>query len=223
MVYRKRTYPRRKRTYKKKRTMNISRPRMVKSPTVLIKRTFRATNWTPGVAVVSDFWKDVTFRLNQLPSASEITSLFDQYKLAGVKVTFRPRYDSFAGNDTTDTTLPGITNQGGCDIHVIVDPNNDTLPSGTYTSTNLNTFLENGRVRTYSGHKPFSVFCKPKVQKDIQGITGALRTRSWIQSSQTAITHHGFQAFVADPNMTGNFGQSWDLFYTYYLACRGIR
>lgn len=224
MVYRKRSYPKRKRTYKKRRTMNISRPRMrMGSKVVFIKRTFRALTWTPDVATTSGFWRNSGYTLNVMPSSTDVTSLFDQYKINGVKITFRPRYDSFAGNDTTDTTLPGITNQGGCDVHCIVDPYNMTAPSGTYTNANLNMFLENGRVRTYSGNKPFSVFVKPTVDHELGGITSSQRKRTWVSTTQPGITHYGAQFFIADPGLTGNFGQSWDVYFTYYLACRGIR
>lgn len=225
MVARRRTFYKRRRSYKK-RTMNISRPKMglrSGSKVMFLKRTFRALTWTPDTASTAGFWRNPGYTLNTMPSATDVTNLFDQYKINGVKVTFRPRYDNFAGNDTTDTTAPGVTNQGTCDVHCIVDPYCQLTPSGTYTNTNLNVFLENGKVRTFSGTKPFSIFVKPTVDLDIAGITGARRGRSWVSTLQGGITHYGAQFFVADPGLTGNFNQAWDVYFTYYIACRGIK
>lgn len=197
----------------------------LRSPQVFkFKRTYRATTgWVPGTAAVSDYWKSLAWSLSGLPSASELTSLFDQYRITGIKVTVRPRYDSFAGNDTTDTTLPGVTNQGGNDIHVIIDPNNDLTPAGAYNTTTLNTFLENGNVQTFSGNRPFSVFVRPKVGLDVGGVASAQRSSQWIQTSQPGILHYGMQMFITDVGMTGNFGNSYDFFYTFYIECKGIR
>lgn len=192
-------------------------------PVISIQRTWRASTWTPGTATTSDFWRVFSVTLGGCPSASEFTSLFDKYKINGLKVTFRPRYDSFAGNDTTDVTAPGVTNQGGNDFHIIVDPHNETVPSGTYTNVTLNSFLENGKVRSYRGNRPFSIYCKPAVGMDLQGIASAVRGPSWISTTQTGVTHYGFQAFITDPGMTGNFSQAYDLFYTIYLQLKGVR
>jgi len=120
--YKKKQY-RKKRTYKRKMAMMSRVPRRLPSNgTVLIKRTAWQSNWTLGTATTNDFWRYQTFNLQQIPSYTELTNLWDRYRIAGVKVTFRPRFTEFAGNDTVDTTLPGITNQSGAYVHIIADP-----------------------------------------------------------------------------------------------------
>ena len=84
----------------------------------------------PATTNTIDFYRYYTFTVNQIPNWSEYQALFDEYKVNWFKYTFRPRYDSFAGNDTTDTTLPGVTNQSTTYLHTLVDPKTYITPSG---------------------------------------------------------------------------------------------
>lgn len=225
--YRMVKYYKKKRTYRKKRTykrkMRIPR-RLPKDGTVLIKRTAWQFNWTLGTATTTDFWKYQGFNLQQLPSWAEITNLWDRYRIAGVKVTFRPRYDSFAGNDTTDTTTPGITNLQGSYVHIINDPYSAVTPSGTYNTTTLNSFLEQGNVRSYQGTRPFSFYVKPTVDVTLNGVAQARRAKApFVNTTQANFAHYGYHAFQQDINMTGASGQSFDIFYTFYIVCTKLR
>lgn len=222
MAY-KRKYTGRGRAGKRKmrRKMNISRPIRSKGTVLYMKRTVSWFTWTPGSTTASDFWKYLSPALDTVTSYTEMAALFDQYKINGVKLKLVPRYDSFAGNDTTDTTLPGITNQGGTQVHVIVDPLSQLIPVGTYSRANLNTFLENGNVRTYTGNKPINIFFKPTVSSTFGGLTTAGRIRSpWLSTASPSIVHNGVHVFIQDVNLSGVFGQTFDVFCTLYMAFR---
>lgn len=209
----------------KRRRYNMSgksRTRSSSGRVVSFKRTFCVGNITPSTASTAGFWQYQSYAFNQMPSNTEFTALFDQYKLNGFKTVWRPRFDSFAGNDTTDTTLPGTTAQGGANIHIINDPTSTITPTGTYTYTTLNTFLENGSVRSHTGNKPFSVYVKPMVPNQLSGGTNRVRS-PWIDVSNPGVIHNGFHYFIQDTNMTGVFNQSWDIFVTFYFQCRGMK
>lgn len=197
---------------------------------VSMSRTFNYNTlaggyWQPATTTTADFWKYYSFTFADLPSNSEFKNVFDQYKINAIKVVFRPRFDNFAGNDTTDTTAPGVSNQAGCNMHVIVDPQSTTSPSGTYTRSNLNTFLEAGsRVKSYNGNKAITVYFKPNIPNAILAASTASTQWTkprWIQTNIDNVLHTGFHAFAQDFNMTGTFGQSWDVFVTYYMQFRG--
>lgn len=224
MVYRKRSYSKRKRTIKR-RPMNVSRPRrMMRSnnPVARFKRTFYTTTLTPSTGATSGFWQYSTITLSDLPNVTEYTALFDQYKINAVKVTFRPRYDNFAGNDTVDTTLPGTTAQGMTRVHVINDPDSTLTPTGAYTSATLNSFLEQGNVRTYDGTKPFSVYYRPKIVNSLTTGTNNIRA-PWINTSSPSVSHRGFHYFMQDVNLTGTFNQAFDIFVTMYFMCKNSK
>lgn len=212
----------RKRYVRKAMMTRIPRSRL---PSVKVQRTFWLQAWAPSTATTAGFWQYWTTSPSQIPNITEYTALFDKYKVMSIKFTFRPRYDNFAGNDTTDTTLPGTTAQGGTNMHVIIDPTSNVTPSGTYDSANLNRFLENGKVRSYTGNKPISVYIKyPCVAEDTNGTANARYERAkWYSTNLPGVQHRGFHAFLQDTNLTGTFNQTFDVFVTYNIVFRGSK
>lgn len=216
----------RRRMYRK-RPFNIRRARSPKPSQMVCKRTFWLENWSPNTATTAGFWRYYQVSMNSMPSVGEFTPLFDQYRINAIKFTFRPRYDSFAGNDTVDTTLPGVTNQGGTQLHIINDPYSIIGASGTYNSTNLNTFLEQGSVKSYNGNRAVSVYYKPTINKTVDGAAGGNnveRARApFLNANNTSVVHNGFHVFAQDINLTGAFGQSFDVFVTFYMTWKNLR
>lgn len=210
---------------KRPRKQRVPRPMSFRKNQVVCQRTFYVENWTPGTAVTSQFWRYYSPSLSSLPSVSDFSNLFDLYKINAIRITLRPRYDNFAGNDTTDTTLPGVTAQGGTNVHVLIDPHNTNVtPTGTYTTTNLNSFLENGRVKSYTGNEPIEIYWKPLIGDAMS--VGEARVKSpWLGTGATPqnIVHHGVHIFLQDTNFTGTFNQSYDVFFTYYMSFKGLK
>jgi len=192
---------------------------------VTVSRTWWSSNWTPSTGSTSGFWQYFTTTAGSIPNIAEYVALFDMYKINSLKFVLRPRYDSFAGNDTTDTTLPGVTNQGGNQVHVIIDPRSGNTPSGTYTSANCNSFLENGKVRTYRGEKPITINIKyPCFVDSVNNTANTQFVRSkFLSVLNTGITHRGAHVFIQDVNFTGVFGQSYDVFVTASITFKGMK
>lgn len=192
-----------------------------------VTRKWYTGNWQPSTVSTNDFWRYFQISADQLPSIAEFTALFDAYKINAIKWEFRPRFDNFSGNDTTDTTPPGVTAQSGTRCHVIVDPKSTVTPSGLYTSTNLNAFMENGRVKTYEGNRPFRVYFKPQIANMVfasgGSVAGARKPSTWLQSTNITVPHYGFHMFVADNAMSGSFGNSFDVFITFYMAWKHLK
>lgn len=190
---------------------------------LLFKRTFNLQFWQPSTVNTSDFWRFYGVRPSDMPSWPELTALFDEYRINAIKFTFRPRFDNFSGNDTTDVTLPGVINQALTNLHIITDPYSTTVPSGLYTRANLNTFLEQGSVKSYTGSRPINVYYKPTTYITADGsATGKLVRSPWLLTTNPA-QHYGFHAFAQDPNLTGVFGNGWDVFVTFYIQCRRLK
>lgn len=220
MVARKTRAPvKRRRMFKRSRVRRPIYSKPSSNNFMTVQRKFYVGSWTPGTASTSDFWRYVTVSLAVLPSVAEFTSLFDSYRIKSFMYEYRPRYDGFDGSNTTDVVPPGITNQSGCMMHVMIDPRSHTVPSGVYNSTTINSFLENGKVKSFNLNKPVKVLVKyPMIQH--QGGVGALNQRilaPWIQTDSTSTSHYGFHVFMSDVNMTGSFGQTVDIFVTLNL------
>lgn len=213
-----------RRSAKRSTALRLTR-RVTSTPIINVQRTFWWENWVPTSVATSNFWRYYTFRLQDLPSYLDFAAPFDRFKINGIKVTFRPKYDNFAGNDTTDTTLPGVTNQAGTRLSIINDPVSNYSPSGVYGNGTYNQFLENGKVRIQNGNKDVNVYFKPMVNSETGGLSAGRRIRApMLQCSQAAgLVHNGFHIFANDVNFTGVFGQSWDVYVTYYMTFTGLR
>jgi len=204
--------------------MRLSRqPRL--DTKVTVSRTWYSANWTPSTGSTAGFWQYLSTTASAIPNIAEYVALFDSYKVNSLKFILRPRYDSFAGNDTTDTTLPGVTNQAGNNVHVIIDPRSAVTPSGTYTSANLNSFLENGKVRTYQGQKPIVINVKyPCIVDDINNTPNTQFEKcKFLSVLNTGVTHRGAHVFIQDVNLTGVFGQAYDIFVTASITFKGMK
>lgn len=215
--------PRRIRRVKRRLMKRV--PRGVNMGIVSVKRTFRFENWSPSTTTTNDFWKYYQPSLANLPSVNEFTGLFDQYRINGIKISLRPRYSGFDGANSTDTTLPGVTNQGQVHCHYVIDKSTGTIfPSGTYTSSNLNTFLEAGGVRSIQANRTVNIYIrKPCVLGTIQGVSARAVPSPWLGTNETNLAHRGVHIFMADVNLTGTFGQQFDVFFTYYMQFKGMK
>lgn len=215
-----------RKTRRRTRRKMVAPVRMSRVPILRVKRTFYQGAWVFGTASTGEFWRYNTYTFGALPSVSEFTNMFDEYKLSAIKVTFRPRYDSVSINSVVDgTSQPNIT-QPQAYAHVIVDPASTTLPSGIYNNGTLNTFLENGGIKTYTLNRPFSVYFRPKVRTSANGGSSAsvVQSSPWLRTSDTGVVHNGFHMFLQqnDFSIGANYIRL-DTFVTYYFQVKSMR
>lgn len=188
------------------------------TPYFRVVRTSYIFNWTFGTAATADFWRYFQGVLNDLPDVSQYQQVFDEYRIGGIKYTFRPRYD----NSENGNVLPlGYA-------HIIRDPTSTITPTGLYTQSNVNTFLQNGAVKSYTLNKPFSIYYKPKIY-DVVGTSGSSSQRiinaPFLRlDTDTGVQHRGFHIFLQNNNMTAaNSSLQLDVYVTFYLTFRGSR
>lgn len=203
----------------------VPRMRNLRSSVMYYKRKFYLENWQPNVTSTNGFWRQYNQSLSNLPNVSELTNLFEEYKINAIKLEFMPRFDSFAGNSTTDTTPPGVTNLAGTKAHICYENRTNVPPAGTYSAATMNNFLELGDIKSYDGLRPFSVYYKPSTLDSIGPAygTGKFRRSSWLPTYDTTVTHFGPHIFLADNNFAGNFGNNFDIFVTLYIMLRNTK
>lgn len=222
-VMRKRQYDssRPRRYVKAKRTVPKARMyRSIKPQILTVARKFWLEHWTPVPLTTDRFWKYYTFNPSQIPNWTDYFNLFDQYKINALKFEFRPRWDNYAGNDKT---APPDTNASGTMLHVCNDPYSSvTVPSGVYSSATLNSFMEQGNVKTYPGNRVVSVYFKPTVNMDTAAGPNVRVRAPWL-TNNTISQHLGFHIFAQDSNFLGIFNQSFDVFVTAYFSMRNVR
>lgn len=185
---------------------------------ISLKRTFYFGAWAWATTTTNDFWRYQTMTLSNLPSVAEFTSIFDEYKVNGVKFTYRPNYDGITMS--TAATLPLAY------MHVCKDPASTLVPAGIYSSANLNTFLENSGVRTYNLNKPVSVYYKPRISEGVLGGGTASVTKPcpWVKTTETSVDLRGHHAFISTNNFgTTNTNIKLDVFVTFYVSFKNLK
>lgn len=215
-------YLRKKRTTKRRsRKMMVRRvPRAM--PNVLsVKRTFWWNTWSWATTTTAGFWQYLNVSLSTMPNIAEYQALFDLYKINGVKFTFRPNIDGVNPAD-----VAGATGGGMGQVHYIIDPSNTYTPTGSWSSTTVNQFLELGGVKTRNMAKPFSIYLRPKISDDaVGGGTNAqpLGPR-WLRTDSPGVIHNGVHVLLHPSNSfatTPTFRVTYDIFITFYLQFKG--
>lgn len=218
----KRTRRPRKFTRRVKRKTAVPRPmKYSRTSVVSVKRTFWSELWLPNATTTNGFWRYYAPSISAMPSLAEFQAVFDQYKINGVTLTFRPKFDSYAGNDNTSAS----TNRSSTQVHYIVDKTSNITPTGTYSSTTCNSFLENGGVKSRTGLRPVNIFYTPMIANTQQGVNDASRTKPrWLSlANASGILQNGVHVFMQDSNFANNQTQAFDVFITYYMQFRGLR
>lgn len=213
--------------------MNISRPLRYSAPILTVKRTCCLGTISPNVTTTNGFWQYRTVSLGEgfkdqtgasmggLYNIGEFQALFDQYRMRAYKITLRPRAVNMV-NDQTATAAFGRDQNW---VSVVVDPADIVSPTGTFTFTTLNSFLETGKVKTYRGDKTVNIFVKPKVFEQYGSGANRLVKPDWTSTDATGTfaPHRGYHLFFHTNTMTSASLTPYDVFITYYLQFRGQR
>lgn len=196
--------------------------RMVRDNVVFFKRRFRI-----GQYDCSSNWNGVnySFTLGSLPNYTEITNLFEQYKINAVKLTFIPNYFD---NDAAQTEFNISQNAviaaiGGPRVYTLIDKD------GSPQSGSESTMLENSAARII--RKPFQGFQiyinKPAVQVEVAtslGFSNAMPKASpWLDCDNYSVRHEGcavgsIMSFTSDGGLL-----RYQVIATYYIAAKGVK
>lgn len=152
------------------------------------------------------------FTLSQVTNYTEFTNLFDQYRIAGVRMEFINQTPQSGGS------ISGVG--GACPmIFSIIDPDDSTA------ITTKEAFLEDSRCKGRLWTGRYSIYIKrPRVNFDAGNIAnaGSASTSTWLDCGTPAVLHHGLKWLVlADPAI--NLTTSYYLKTTYYLEFKHMR
>lgn len=215
----------RRRTLRKRR-MNISRRKTYMSRRAVAKLAVNRTrydasrSWAFSTASTNGFWRYQSFTAADIQDFAAMASVFDEYKVNAIKTTWRPRYDS-----VNAPTAAGAVAQPQAYAHIVVDPASITPPTGTYDAANLNAFLEQGKLRTVTLNRPFSVYFKPKQDMSLLGSSSGTRVSTkWLKTTDTSVPMYGYHMFLQQNNFNAtNTNIQLDCFVTVYAQFRNLK
>lgn len=149
-----------------------------------------------------------TFTLNDVINPAEFTSLFDSYKITGVKVYF----------DYTPDVATAITSSSQYPkLWVKRDYDDGSAPVniGEFTQSNQTSCLRFSESRT-----TLSMFIRPSVQNNIIGGTANM-WKPWLNCGDPAVVHYGLK-LAAQGLPSTNLG-SITIRCKYYLKFKNVR
>ena len=218
MAYRRKkpTY-KRKRTYRKRSTSAISyHPKT--SIFRMTQKSYQST-WTFDTVSVNGYWRYLTATPAGMFNFANHATVFDEFKITGITMELRPNYD---GNDIPAAPTSLVLGT----VHYIVDPASNVSPSGLMNATTVNSFLENGHVKSRKMGSVIKFYFKPVVGVGVAG--GGASGRSipcpWMKTADTAVPLKGAHVFLQPNNLdVATLAVKFDIFYTYYIQFRGQR
>lgn len=201
----------------------MRRPRRPAFKVHSFKRTCKLDNVQASITnlgVGSGISAAYQFTLDSLPNYQEFTSLYDLYKINGIKLSFVP-----SASEYINSTTSSVTGQNGFQrFHTVLDFDDTSVP------VSENELLQYTSLKSTPGWATHSRYFKPRVNTVVEGIVGATLAASstapkWISTQDPSVEHLGVKVFVPPPIAGANIGASitYTVYATYYLSCRNVK
>jgi hypothetical protein len=147
------------------------------------------------------------FSLDQIPSYTEFTALFDQYRIDKIELCFIPVANAVAPTGSTQGQLT-----------TVIDYDDATVLA---TEAGAFNYESAQVVPVWQIHKRV---LKPRIA--MAGYAGAFSSyvnigNQWIDSASPSVQHYGLKAIVGPAS--GALVMSWDIIVKYYFSCRNTR
>lgn len=208
-----------KKRYGRKRTVN---KRKLARQVHYFKRTVNLGSLTASITsagVPTPISTGLSFNLAQLPGVTDFTSLFDQYKINGIKYSLVPTANS--------AILSGVSNvasgYGFQRLNSVIDYDDDSQPTGE------DQLLQYGSLKTTPPMRTHVRYFKPKVDTEVfqSGVTTgyAPRGNMWIDVNNSTVKHYGLKLYANAPVGVTNTAASitYTAYATFYIACKNVR
>lgn len=184
------------------------RPQSLLQPVHYFKRTVWLPNWLV-TAAGSDQFTSLKFSLNQLPGHSELTALYDQYKINMVKLEVIPQFDNANVGSSTSTNV--ITQN-----YSVIDYDDITVP------TTMDTLMQYQNLKRTPSTRIITRVVRPKFASELfnTSIATAYRPSSgFVDCNYDTVEHYGCKfGFSSNPQ-----AQKFGLKMTFYLAMKNVR
>lgn len=192
----------------------------------MYKRTFRVgdfvANYNATTGITTPINVPLSFNLNQIPAASELTSLYDQYKITGIRVNIQPLLTEGIASAVSGSTLI----YGFPKLSTVIDYDDSTTPA------NEDVLLQYGSLKQTGAFKEHKRFFKPKIR--VGGLNaGAVvdpvvsQNAQWLDVGYPNVPHYGLKMFHPGPIASGtplvSSSIAYSVYATLYIACKNVR
>lgn len=192
--------------------------------TIAASANYLVCSSTAAAATPAYFSFGIGFRLEDVPNATEFSTLFDRYKLCGVKFRLIP----IATSTENPYSVGGADyRSAGGQLHICTDKDDYTTAAGSESGVDaLRQCQDTYKVFNLS-QKKIDVYLRPKlIGVAIAAGTAAqgLATEGWLNSDTRTFAHAGLKAVI---EIMQPFARAIDYYYKveckYYMAFRDPR
>lgn len=169
------------------------------------QRAYLKQTWAPTAG--NSYYFGYSFSLSELPDYSELSNLFDAYRITGIKLTFMPRHTEAEIGTSGSSGLPTIA--------IVTDPNDANAPSSTAA------VLQYPRAKLIQLSRPYSYYFKPRVATITTGTTNGtaeVKGSMWQNIDSPTVLHYGVKIATYFPSTT-----TVDVYAKFYLQCKNPR
>lgn len=169
----------------------------------------------------------INFQLRDLPNYSELTSLWDRYKINFVKVKIIP----YNTGSLTGAAYSSVYGQSSCLIHSVLDYDDSTLPLASSSGVD--------DLRQYQTYKVSNILMKPHVRvvrptmltalNDVTGTSiGGKITKGYVNLSNTLVPHFGMKFMFegmsgGSADIINGFVISFKVEAKFYVSLKDVR
>lgn len=175
------------------------------------KRTFvaEATVTNSGFQNQSTLGLYSALQLQHVPGYAEFVSMFDQYKICGIKQKFVFNRNS-AETSATFTELPQLITVNDFNDSTALSNEAEALQYGSYRASRL----DRARTRYY----------RPSINVTVpNAASGKTQKACWLNCSEVDIDHFGLKPAVdVISTATGTTIGTLRVYYTFYIAFKGL-
>ena len=160
--------------------------------------------------------------LTQLPNYTELTSLYDQYMIKGIRVNIQPLL-----TEGIASAVSGSTNIWGYPkLSTVIDYDDSTIPASE------DVYMQYSTLRQTGAFKEHKRYFKPKCR--LAGLdagatitANTVRGANWIDTGVPTVPHYGLKVFQPGPIASGtplvSSSIAYSVYATMYVACKNVR
>lgn len=191
-------------------------PRAVRDNIVSIKRSVVLNQFS-----VYNSWSSLAyaFTLGNLPNYTELTALFEQYRINAIKLTFVPTCSSLDGETATQIPTTYLTQPR---LYTLIDKD------ANVPVNNESAMLQYGNVRIIKNPtRPFTIYIRgPAVQVGTANaltiVGGAPKSKQWLDCDNYSVQHLGCGVGGIMPQAgAGTIAFNYNVIATYYMQFKG--
>lgn len=147
------------------------------------------------------------FQFRDMPNATEFTSLFDQYKITGVKITFLPQ-------QTQSVSIGTINNPNASSrFFSAIDYNDNNPPTSIDELREYQTCQYTPILKTHTRYIP-----KPKILD-----TNGFAISPWMSTDSANVNYFGLKVAVEPMDSTSTLSMMYTVEATYYLVFKQVK